>query len=86
MFHPIPKPFKGNYPFAVLHAARSQGIPEAISLAVKLSKEPLNYGEALQYVKAVVETRGHPQILDLIEEEREAKKPYVEPIDELEVI
>lgn len=84
MFHPIPKPFKGNYPFAILHSARTFGVPNAIKLAVELSKESLTQAEAVQYVKAVVETRGHPQILDLIEEEREAKKPYVEPI-ELEV-
>jgi hypothetical protein len=73
MFHPIPKPFKGNYPFAVLHAYRADGIPEAIAMAKKLSKDALSNEEALLYVKAVVETKGHPQILDLIEEEREAK-------------
>lgn len=71
MFHPIPKPFKGNYPFAILHAIRNQGIPEAAALAAKLSKEPLTFEEAIQYVKAVADTRGHPQILDLIEAEAE---------------
>jgi hypothetical protein len=71
MDHPIPKPFKGNYPFAILHAYRTEGIPAAIVLAEKLSKEPLTKEEALQYVKAVVETKGQPQILDLIEEEGE---------------
>jgi hypothetical protein len=71
MHHPFPKLFKGNYPFAVLHAIRNEGIPSAISLAKTLSREEMTNEEAVQYVKAVSDTRGHPQILDLIEREKE---------------
>jgi hypothetical protein len=70
MHHPIPKPLKGNYPHAVLHASRTS-VPEAIELARKLSDEEMSHDEAVSYVRACILTKGNPQILDLVEREEE---------------
>ena len=72
MHHPFPKPFNGNYPFAVLHAVRTLGFPEGVNLALKLSKDKdMTVDDAEAYTAAVVATNGNPQILDLIEGEKE---------------
>ncbi len=71
-FHPIPKPFKGNYPHAVRHAAVTEGFPAGIDMALKLSKDPdMTVDDAEMYVAAVLATRGQPQILDLMENDDE---------------
>lgn len=81
MHHPIPKPLKGNYPFAILHSVRNDGVPAAIELARKLSEEEMSHDEAVEYVSACLRTKGQPQILDLLEEEVDRKK---KPADEME--
>lgn len=73
MHHPIPRPLKGNYPFAVLHAFNTEGLPKAIELARKLSEEEMTHDEAIDYVSACVKTRGQPQLLDLFEDEEDRK-------------
>ena len=72
--HPIPKPLKGNYPHAVLHTLRTEGVPQAIELARKLSEEEMSHDEAVTYVSACLKTKGQPQILDLLEESKEVEE------------
>lgn len=68
MYHPFPKLFKGNYPFAVLHAARIEGFEAGVAMALKLAVGPgFTTGDAEAYVAACLATKGNPQILDLIE-------------------
>lgn len=59
---------KGNYPFAVLHELKTNGAPSAIGLAIRLSKKKMNKREAIDYVRAVEVTSGHPNLLDLYED------------------
>jgi hypothetical protein len=67
MYHDYPRLFKGNFPYAVRHAAVTDGFDFGVRLAKELSKEPLSDKEAEAYVAACLATKGQPQILDLIE-------------------
>lgn len=61
---------RGNYPHAVLHAFKTDGIVKASELAIKLCKDAkkLTKKEAAKYVEACAKTRGQPHLLDLFEE------------------
>ncbi len=56
---------RGNYPFAVLHAYKTEGFNAARLYAQKVSKETLTSQEAAAYVAACVKTNGQPKLLDL---------------------
>ena len=56
---------KGNYPFAVLHAYRTSGLVDALEYAMSISKEEMTKREAINYVRDVVKTSGHPDLIDL---------------------
>lgn len=56
---------KGNYPFAVLHVYRTEGLKKAMKYAASVCKEKMNLSEAREYVDACVKTNGHPGLLDL---------------------
>ena len=62
---------RGNYPYAVLHTFKTEGIVKASELAITLCKDDkkLTKKEAAKYVEACVKTRGQPHLLDLFEGE-----------------
>lgn len=59
---------RGNYPYAVLHAYKTEGFNAARLYAQKIAKETVTPQEAAAYVAACVRTNGQPQLLDLFSE------------------